>query len=147
MMELLGGFSWWWHRNTNAPRLAVELSAAPLLCPGPTLPPSLSSGLRSLCSLPKRLTTVAHRRAEFLRPSPSVDTRGLRCAGRGEEWKRLTAATHRRAEFLRPSPSVPVRGLRCGGACGEEGGVAGGRGGRGVGERGGGWAGGRERVE
>ena len=31
---------------------------------------------------PKRLTAVVHRRAEFLRPSPSVPIRGLRCAGR-----------------------------------------------------------------
>ena len=29
-----------------------------------------------------RLATVVHRRAEFLRPSPSVPTRGLRCVGR-----------------------------------------------------------------
>ena len=32
---------------------------------------------------PERLTTVAHRRAEFLRPSPSVHIRGLRCVGVG----------------------------------------------------------------
>ena len=31
--------------------------------------------LRLLRCLPKRLTAVAHRRAEFLRPSPSVHTR------------------------------------------------------------------------
>ena len=31
---------------------------------------------------PKRLTAVVHRRAEFLRPSPSVPIRGLRCGGR-----------------------------------------------------------------
>ena len=30
---------------------------------------------------PKRLTAVVHRRAGFLRPSPSVSTRGLRCLG------------------------------------------------------------------
>ena len=30
---------------------------------------------------PERLTTVAHRRAEFLRPSPSVHIRGLRWGG------------------------------------------------------------------
>ena len=34
---------------------------------------------------PKRLTAVVHRRAELLRPSPSVPTRGLRCLGRGGE--------------------------------------------------------------
>ena len=37
----------------------------------------------------KRLTAVVHRRAGFLRPSPSVSTRGLRCLGCGEkerEW-------------------------------------------------------------
>ena len=28
-----------------------------------------------------RLATAAHRRAEFLRPSPSVHIRGLRCGG------------------------------------------------------------------
>ena len=37
--------------------------------------------LRLLRCLPKRLTAVAHRRAEFLRPSPSVPIRGLRCGG------------------------------------------------------------------
>ena len=39
--------------------------------------------LRFLCCLPTRLTAVTHRRAEFLRPSPSVHTRSLRCVGRG----------------------------------------------------------------
>jgi len=37
--------------------------------------------LRLLRCLPKRLTAVMHRRAEFLRPSPSVLARGLRCGG------------------------------------------------------------------
>ena len=31
---------------------------------------------------PTRLTAVVHRRAEFLRPSPAVPIRGLRCVGR-----------------------------------------------------------------
>ena len=39
--------------------------------------------LRLLRCLPKRLTTGMHRRAEFLRPSPSVLVRGLRCGGVG----------------------------------------------------------------
>ena len=37
----------------------------------------------------EHLTAVVHRRAGFLRPSPSVSTRGLRCLGCGEkerEW-------------------------------------------------------------
>ena len=34
---------------------------------------------------PECLTAMAHRRAELVRPSPSVPTRGLRCLGRGEE--------------------------------------------------------------
>ena len=39
--------------------------------------------LRLLRCLPKRLTAVTHRRAEFLRPSPSVHIRGLMCLGVG----------------------------------------------------------------
>ena len=42
--------------------------------------------LRLLRCLPKRPTAVAHRRAEFLRPSPSVPARGLRCVGREAGW-------------------------------------------------------------
>ena len=122
---------------------------------------------------PERLTAAVHKRAEM--GEQSVNVVSLRTAASpfpalhrlcslavrgasGKRWfgggelKRLTAVAHRRAEFLRPSPSVPVRGLRCGGACGEsegEGvdwGESEDRGGVKESE-GGGWAGGRERVE
>ena len=49
--------------------------------------------LRLLRCLPERLTAATHRRAESLRPSPSVLVRGLRC---GEEvWGSVWASEGR----------------------------------------------------
>jgi hypothetical protein len=54
---------------------------SPRLSPLCTLLPT-ASGMMTYGALRfERLTAVAHRRAGFLRPSPSVPTRGLRCGG------------------------------------------------------------------
>ena len=70
--------------------VGLRTAASPLLRPSP--PDAALDCLRCLrggrwlrSGELKRLTAVAHRRAEFLRPSPSVHIRGSRCVGREEE--------------------------------------------------------------
>ena len=59
----------------------TEFGGLPHVCSGVVVGWGDNGGAETERGEPDRLTAAAHRRAEFLRPSPSVPVRGLRCGG------------------------------------------------------------------